>query len=228
MRAVTKATTVLILFALISAGCSGNEQVAKPPSPASTTSPPSPSPSVKSIIALSPKPSTAAKTSPSPEAFNWATAEVNEENVREALKDNVGAAMAIVVNDDTFRKFTSSEDTKGAYVEITVNPGAFGDQKDFVKRAGGSLLAYSKVLFENPDVYEISVNALVDNVGGGENPGVYISWRRENAEGVDLDAALDNMFGEISIPYGLARKYSIQNDLYSGLKDFELPAENNL
>lgn len=161
-------------------------------------------------------------------AFDWKTAEVNEENIKKALTDNVGAAMAIPLSEKTFRKFVSSMDTKGTYVEITVNPGLFGDEKDFVKKAGGSLIAYSKVLFQNPDVYEVSVVANIDNVGGGENQGVYISWRRNQAEGVDYDKVLDDMFGDITIPYQMARKYSIQKELFEGLTDFDLPQNNNL
>ncbi|EHS56869.1 hypothetical protein P4H71_22725 [Paenibacillus kribbensis] len=160
--------------------------------------------------------------------FNWATAEVNEENVRHALKDNVGAAMAIPLTDETFRRYGASSDLKGEYIEITVNPGLFLDEKDFVKKAGGSLIAYSKVLFQNPRVYEVSVSTNIDNVGGGENDAVYISWRRDQTKGVDYDKVLDNMFGDYTTPYQLARKYSIQPDIYRKLESFGLPKENNL
>ncbi|MGP0579211.1 hypothetical protein ACTP13_19690 [Paenibacillus peoriae] len=161
-------------------------------------------------------------------AFSWADAEVSEKNVRRALKDNVGAAMAIPLTDETFRKYASSSDLKGEYIEITINPGLFLDEKDFVKKAGGSLIAYSKVLFQNPKVYEVSISTHIDNVGGGENDAVYISWRRDQAKGLDYDKVLDNMFGDYTIPYQLARKYSIQPEVYNKLKKFDLPKENNL
>ncbi|GIP53102.1 hypothetical protein [Paenibacillus vini] len=160
--------------------------------------------------------------------FDWANAEVTEENVKKALEDNIGAAMAIPLTEERFRKFVTSADAQGEYVEITLNPGIFADYKDFVKRAGGSLIAYSKVLFENPQVYEVSLNVLIDNVGGGENNGVYISWRRDQVADVDYDAVLDNMFGDYTIPYQLARKYNIQKDIYDGLEEFNLPESNNL
>lgn len=160
--------------------------------------------------------------------FNWATADVNEENIRKALSEGIPAAMAIPLKDNTFRKFVSSEDLNGQYIELTINPGLFADEKDFVKRAGGSLIAYSKILFQNPHVYEVSLVVNIDDVAGGENQGVYISWRKEQAKGVDYDKVLDNMFGDISIPYSLARKYSIQTELYNGLKDFPMPQNKNL
>lgn len=164
---------------------------------------------------------------PTPQ-FDWATAEVNEENIRKALSEGVPAAMAIPLKDSTFRKFVSSEDLNGEYIELTINPGTFADSKDFVKKAGGSLIAYSKILFQNQKIYEISLVVNIDNVAGGENQGVYISWRREQAKDVDYDKVLDNMFGDISIPYSLARKYSIQSELYNDLSDFSLPKENNM
>lgn len=179
-------------------------------------------------IQESAEPETRVETAKPEPQFDWASADVTEENVKKALKDNVGAAMAIPLTDERFRKFVTTSDTNGEYVEITLNPGMFADYKDFVKRAGGSLIAYSKVLFENPQIYELSLNVLIDNVGGGENDGVYISWRRDQAEGVDYEAVLDNMFGDYTIPYQLARKYSIQKDIYNGLEDFELPSSNNL
>jgi len=153
---------------------------------------------------------------------------VTEERAKKVLEGNVGAAYAITVKDETFRKIAMTYDTKGAYLEITVNPGMFADEKDFVRRAGGSLIAYSKILFSNPEVYEVSVNALIDNVGGGENDGVYISWQRDQAKDIDYDTVLDNMFGDYTIPYQLARKYSIQTDLYDKLPEFGLPKSNNL
>lgn len=166
---------------------------------------------------------------PKPEpAFDWTTAEVNEENVRKALEDSVGAAMAIPLTDETFRRYASSADLKGEYVELTVNPGTFWDTKDFVKRAGGSLIAYSKVLFQNPDVYEVSVDVKIDNIGGGENDAVYISWRRDQAEKLNADTLLDNMFGDYTIPYQVARKYYITKELYDRLEKFDLPREHNL
>ncbi|ANY68780.1 hypothetical protein BBD42_21640 [Paenibacillus sp. BIHB 4019] len=188
------------------------------------------SPSPKSIMITSPNPSLEPTPSPSPTAtpFDWATAEVTEDNVRQALEGNVGAPFAIPVKDETFRKFVSSYDEKGEYIEITVNPGIFTDEKDFVKKAGGSLIEYSKFLFENPEVYEITVNALINDVAGGENEGVSISWRRDEAERIDYDIVLESMFGDYTIPYGLARKYSLQKELYEGLADFELPQYNNL
>jgi hypothetical protein len=160
--------------------------------------------------------------------FDWSKAEVNEKNVREALKDTGHAAVSIMLTDTTFRKFVYSEDDKGKYIDITVNPGMFGDVKDFVRKSGGSLLAYSKILFENPEVYEVSISTKMDNVGGGENDGVYISWRREQTEGIDYDKALDNMFGDYTIPYALARKYYIPRDIYERLPEPSIPMENNL
>lgn len=173
-----------------------------------------------------PEPSPSAGPSAAP--FDWATAEVSEGNVKQALKSNVGAAFAIPVEDETFRKFVSSFDDKGEYLAITVNPGIFADEKDFVKKAGGSLVAYSKILFENPEVYEITVNVLINDVAGGENEGVSISWRREEAERIDYDIVLESMFGDYTIPFKLARKYSVQNALYEELTNFELPQYNNL
>ncbi|WP_339260147.1 hypothetical protein MKZ12_09805 [Paenibacillus sp. FSL R5-0713] len=172
------------------------------------------------------------EATPEPEpvepAFDWATAEVTEENVRKALLDNVGGAFAIPITDDTFRKFASSSDLKGEYVELTVNPGTFWDEKDFVKRAGGSLIAYSKILFQNPKVYEVSVDVKIDNVVGGENDAVYISWRRDQAEKLDADTILDNMFGDYTIPFQVARKYRLTKEIYDKLEKFELPRQHNL
>jgi hypothetical protein len=164
---------------------------------------------------------------PTPAPFDWKTAEVNEENVKEALGD-VGGAFSIPVNDDTLRKIVvNNYGDKNIMVYIVVNPGAFWDEKDFVKKSGGSLVDYSKILFENEQVYEVVVKTMIDNVGGGENPGVDISWRRDQTEGVDYEAVMDNMFGDISIPYQLARHYSIPKEIYDKLKDFDLPASLN-
>lgn len=160
-------------------------------------------------------------------AFDWTKADVTEENVRKALANEV-TAVSIPLNEATFRKFTTNSDISGEYIEITINPGAFWDSKDFVKKAGASLIAYSKILFKNPKVYEVSVSAKIDNVGGGENDGVYISWRREQVEGKDLERVLDNVIGDYTTPYQLARKYSIQKELYDSLENFDLPRDNNL
>ncbi|MBT2761894.1 hypothetical protein [Paenibacillus sp. ISL-20] len=165
---------------------------------------------------------------PKESVFEWHSADVSEDNVRLALENNVGAAMAIPIKDETFRKFTSSEDLEGQYIELTINPGTYWDEKDFVKKAGGSLIAYSKILFENPEVYEVSLDVKIDNGGGGENDGVYISWRRDQAENVDYDSVLDNMFGDFTIPYTLARKYRIDSRLYDKLGDIPIPRDHNL
>ncbi|USB32534.1 hypothetical protein [Paenibacillus sp. YPG26] len=160
-------------------------------------------------------------------AFDWSKADVTEENVRKALANEV-TAVSIPLNETTFRRFAASSDTTGEYIEITVNPGAFWDSKDFVKIDGGSLIAYSKILFNNPKVYEVSVSVNIDNVSGGENDGVYISWRREQVKDVDLEKVLDNVIGDYTVPYQLARKYSIQKELYDSLESFDLPKDNNL
>lgn len=174
------------------------------------------------------KPLAPSDPKPTELVFNWHSAEVTEENVRLALENNVSTAMAIPIKEETFRRFTTSEDLEGQYIELTINPGTFGDEKDFVKKAGGSLIAYSKILFENPDVYEVSLDVKIDNVGGGENDGVYISWRRDQAENVDYDSVLDNMFGDFTIPYTLARKYRIDSSIYDKLGDIAIPEDHNL
>ncbi|OMF70874.1 hypothetical protein BK142_23435 [Paenibacillus glucanolyticus] len=68
----------------------------------------------------------------------------------------------------------------------------------------------------------------MDNVGGGENNGVYISWRRDQADGVDYDSVLDNMFGDFTIPFTLARKYRINSSIYDKLGDVSIPQDHNL
>ena|GEM_PF-3506481 len=222
------AVIAIVLIGYITGGTSGGSDrgTATATEPETAQTPPA---QESDVPETKPEPvETAQEVGNAEQSFNWTSAEVTEDNIKKALKDNVGAAMAIPLTDDSFRKFVTSADTKGEYVEITINPGMFADYKDFVKRAGGSLIAYSKVLFENSQVYEVSLNVLIDNVGGGENDGVYISWRREQAEGVDYDAILDNMFGDYTIPYQLARKYSIQKDIYEELEEFELPSSNNL
>lgn len=217
---------MLLLLSLgLAAGCSTND-TSEPPS--------SKSPSVSATNPKLSKPTpestpiASKESEPSEKPFDWKTEEVNEENVRKALEEGVTSALAIKITDKTFRKVVSSSDTKGEYLEITVNPGDFWDEKDFVKRSGGSLVAYSKVLFENPAVYEVSINVKINNVGGGENNGVYLSWRRDNVKGLNFDTVLDNTLGDYSVPFSLVRKYSIQDDIYEKLKNFDLPSENNL
>jgi hypothetical protein len=212
---------IVIAALLVLTACSNDKQAELTPKPSATKVVAEPERSA------SPSEETQEPTVPS-ESYDWSTVEVTEERVRKALEGNVGAAYAISVKDETFRKIAMSSDTKGAYIEITVNPGMFADEKDFVRRAGGSLLAYSKILYSNPEVYEVSVNVLIDNVGGGENDGVYLSWQREQAKDIDYDAVLDNLFGDYTIPYQLARKYAIQTDLYDKLPEFDLPKSNNL
>ncbi|QOS81005.1 hypothetical protein JNUCC31_09095 [Paenibacillus sp. JNUCC31] len=177
-----------------------------------------------------PEPIPEPKADPEPvkPAFKWVTAEVTEENVRKALLDNVGGAFAIPLTDETFRKFVSSPDVYGERVELTINPGTFWDEKDFVKKAGGSLIAYSKILLDNPNIYEVCIDVKIDNAGGGENNAVYLSWRRDQAEKVDMDQVLDNMFGDYTIPFQLARNYRIQDDIYNELEKFSLPKEKNM
>lgn len=206
----------LIILAQILTACSA----------ADTKASESSAPAVHSTPAPTPRPSMSMvkKTEP---PFNWTTAEVNEENVRKALSTGIGAAMSVPLTDDTFRGFVSNLYGEGRYVTITINPGMFADEKDFVKRVGGSLIAYSKILFDNPEIYDVTLVANIDNVAGGENKNaVFLTWNRKQAEGIDFDDVLDNMFGDISIPYQLARKYSIQKDIYDNLRDFDLPRDN--
>ncbi|WP_372629257.1 membrane lipoprotein lipid attachment site-containing protein [Cohnella sp.] len=205
---------IAAMFALTA--CSNDKQAEPLPEPSATIA------SAEPEESASPSAVTKETAESSEPPYDWSTVEVTEERARRALEGNVGAAYAITVKDETFRKIAMTYDTKGAYLEITVNPGMFADEKDFVRHAGGSLIAYSKILFSNPEVYEISVNVLIDNVGGGENDGVYISWQRDQAKDIDYDAVLDNMFGDYTIPYQLARKYSIQTELFEGLADFGL------
>ncbi|MFD2332269.1 hypothetical protein ACFSR7_23690 [Cohnella sp. GCM10020058] len=207
------------LFAIILAGCSAETSAVSSSSASQTSAaaslasstPPSPSPS----------PSEAAKPTEAP--FDWVTAELTEENVRKALADGISIGSAFPVNDDTVRKIVANDWGKDSLIYVVVNPGFFLDEKDFVKRSGGSLIAYSKILFENPNVAEVSVQTRIDNVGGGENRAVDISWRRENIEGVDPDKALDDLMGDYTIAYQLARAYSIDKELYDALPDFGLP-----
>jgi len=213
---------IFIAALFVLTACSNDKQAESKPEPSATIAATQPEESA------SPSAVTQESAEPSETPYDWSTVEVTEERAKKVLEGNVGAAYAITVKDETFRKIAMTYDTKGAYLEITVNPGMFADEKDFVRRAGGSLIAYSKILFSNPEVYEVSVNALIDNVGGGENDGVYISWQRDQAKDIDYDTVLDNMFGDYTIPYQLARKYSIQTDLYDKLPEFGLPKSNNL
>ncbi len=213
---------IFIAALFVLTACSNDKQAESKPEPSATIAATQPEESA------SPSAVTQEPVEPSEPPYDWSTVEVTEERAKKALEGNVGAVYAITVKDETFRKIAMTYDTKGAYLEITVNPGMFADEKDFVRRAGGSLIAYSKILFSNPEVYEVSVNVLIDNVGGGENDGVYISWQRDQAKDIDYDTMLDNMFGDYTVPYQLARKYSIQTDLYDKLPEFGLPKSNNL
>jgi hypothetical protein len=77
-------------------------------------------------------------------------------------------------------------------------------------------------------VYEVSIDVKIDNVVGGENDAVYISWRRDQAAKVDADTILDNMFGDYTIPFQVARKYNLTKEIYDKLEEFELPRQHNL
>lgn len=91
----------------------------------------------------------------SPPPFNWSTAEVSEETVKQALKGKVGGAFSIPVTENTIRKIVVNYfGEKNNMVYIVVNPGDFWDEKDFVKKSGGSLLEYSKILGSSESLVE--------------------------------------------------------------------------
>lgn len=210
--------SVTVIFIISACGNVNNTDMTIPLPQTTAIAPvPTPSPSERA-----PEPSVEATP-----AFDWATAEITEENVRKALEGNVGAPMAIPITDKTVRKIVANDWEENSLVFVTVNPGVFYGEKDFVKRSGGSLIAYSKILFENPKISEVAVKTMIDNVGGGENRAVDISWRRADIDGLDLSVLLENMLGDYTIPYQLAHFYLNEKDLYGALPEFGLPMHSD-
>lgn len=193
--------------------------------PARTASP-SPSPSVKSIIALSPKPSEEATASPSPTSWKNAS-KVTHDSIFNALQDLPNAAFSIPINNKTVRDINVNEDADGYSIKIEVNPGDFYDEKDFVKKSGGSLLVYSKVLLENPSVYSITVLSKINTVSDQEKFALQLSWTKKEAANENIDELLDQMFGDITIPFRVARNYSIDSDIYNELDSNDFPIEDS-
>jgi hypothetical protein len=167
--------------------------------------------------------------------FDWSKAEVTEENVKKALSTvKEDAVTTIGFNDKVFRKYVDIPDAKGHYPSVNIKQDDFLDEKDFVRRAAGTFLAYSRVMFQNPQVYEFSITFLIDasNALGEkkEIEGVWLSWRRDNVKDIDWDKLLDsdNFVLNYRKPYQLARQYTINKDLYDKLPaDFGLPRDKD-
>ncbi|OMF70873.1 hypothetical protein [Paenibacillus glucanolyticus] len=124
--------SIIVCVTIVFAGCaSPYDQLDQPIKYTTKTESVEVVPELKASASPDPKP-----VEPEP-VFDWSRAEVTEENVRLALENNVGAAMAIPMKDETFRRFTSSEDLEGQYIQsIRVH---IGTKKVSLKEPAGRL-----------------------------------------------------------------------------------------
>ena len=163
----------------------------------------------------------------------WPDVELNEESVKEALK-SVNDAAVVQIDDDTLKKIeivdnTGTQDQQDKIVNVYVDPGIVWDETDYARKMANSIVAYSELLFQHPDVSMLRLwgsTTFVDQYGNEkEETAVRIEWDRETAEKVNYSNFKNIVISDYGRAYEIASNYYIHPGLYKNLKEFELPAQ---
>jgi hypothetical protein len=189
-----------LIIAVLVAGCATTDDIS------TTASPPAASESTAPSATSTPEP-------PQP-SDNWATAEITEEAATNALKKARGG-LAIKITDDTLRKIS----VLGGDIVIEVKPKEMNGERIYARQIGESMIAYARILFENPQVERVVLNGYVDTTDNDTVFGAQIIWTRATHEAVNYEDISTKALGDISAPYDVAEDYSLKPIVLNGLKE---------
>ncbi len=159
----------------------------------------------------------------------WPNVELNEANVKEALKKAKGT-WVVRINDETLKKIeivdhAGTAEPNDKIVNVHIHPDAIWDEKDYVRKLGSTTAAYGEILHKHPNVSLVRVWGLstFEDLKGNEKEetAVRIEWSRETASKVSAEKVDDNYM----LAYELADAYYIHPGIYRNLKEFSLPAQ---
>lgn len=156
-------------------------------------------------------------------AFDWATADVNEANIKLAVK---GVHVTGFIYEDTSIVHVdvaagSADNLKK--VTLVVYPGVPLNEDGFVRVMMTMAVKYSEELFKNPAIESVSVHNIIrqkDDYGKtSDDDASYVNFTRDTIQKIDVDGFLDNVYGNYSKCYSIADFYWITGSVYFKLQD---------
>jgi hypothetical protein len=164
-------------------------------------------------------PAAESKPEPEPEpAPQWPDVELSRETVATALSD-VKGGRSVKVTEDTLRSVEFVKDS----VQLRINLGTAWNEKDYARKMADSIVRYSEVLFEHPDVGSVILTGyteFTDEYGNAKDDvAIYIEWSRATSDKIDYDNLTDIVALDYTRAFAIADGYKIHAGMYAKLAD---------